>query len=105
MYTLAVKLLKRQAKENPNKSFTNSEGEKITIAEVAAKLDTISKWVCPELRSEDVDLVVRCKKCSYYKKYRMKGAKLKPKIVYACSKDKNPRSPMFFCAAGERNDL
>lgn len=104
-YKLAVKLLKRQAESNPKKTFTSPDGEKVTIADVADKLETVSKWVYPGLSSDDVTLVVRCKKCKFYKKFKKKGDTLKPKIIYACSKDMKPRDPMFFCGEGDPNDL
>jgi hypothetical protein len=100
IYRLAVKLLRKMAKENPGKSFTNSAGEKATIDDVANELDKVSKWLYKDFHTEDIDKVVRCKKCKYYKKYKKKGA-FKAQVFQACSKDMKKRDPMFFCKDGE----
>lgn len=100
VYRLAVKLLRRMAKENPSKSFTNSAGEKATIGDIADDLDKVSKWLYKDFHIEDIDKVVRCQKCKFYKKYRKKGA-FKPQVFQACSKDMKKRDPMFFCKDGE----
>lgn len=100
VYRLAVKLLKKMAKDNPGKSFTNSAGEKATIDDVANELDKVSKWLYRDFYTEDIDKVVRCKKCKHYKKYKKKGA-FKARVFQACSKDMKKRDPMFFCKDGE----
>ena len=100
IYRLAVKLLRKMAKENPGKSFTNSDGEKATIDEVADALDNLSKWLYKDFHTEDITKVVRCKKCKYYKKYKKKG-EFKAQIFQVCSKDMQKRSPMFFCKDGD----
>ena len=103
-YKLAVKLLKRQAKDNPGKTFTSPDGEKMTISDVANKLGMVSKWVYPGLDSDDITCVVRCKKCIYYKKYRNNKG-IKSQTFRACSKGMSRRSEDFFCKDGIRNDL
>lgn len=100
IYRLAVKLLRKMAKENPGKSFTNSAGEKATIDYVANELDKVSKWLYKDFHTEDIDKVVRCKNCKYYKKYKKKGA-IKASVFWACSRDMQKRDPMFFCKDGE----
>lgn len=100
VYRLAVKLLKKAAKENPGKVFVNSAGEKVTIEEIADGLDKISKWLYKDFHTEDIDKVVRCKKCKFYRRYKKKGA-FKAVAFYACSKDMQKRDPMFFCKEGE----
>lgn len=100
IYRLAVKLLRKMAKENPGKSFTNSEGERATIDDVADELDKVSKWLYKDFHTEDIDRVIRCKKCRYYKKYKKKGA-IKASVFWACSRDMQKRDPMFFCKDGE----
>lgn len=100
VYKLAVKLLKKMAKETPGKSFTNSAGEKVTIEEIADALDKVSKWLYKDFHTEDIDKVVRCKKCKFYKKYKKRG-EFKPKAFMACSKDMKRRDSMFFCKDGE----
>lgn len=100
VYRLAVKLLKKMAKENPGKSFINSAGEKATIEEVADALDKVSKWLYKDFHTEDIDKVVRCKRCRFYKKYKKQG-EFKPKVFMACSKDMKRHDSMFFCKDGE----
>ena len=100
IYKLAIKLLKKQAAENPGKTFTNSAGEKVSIKQVAEELNKVTQWMYEELRTEDIEKVVRCKYCKHYKKYKKKGA-LKAVAFYACSKDMKKRDPMFFCKDGD----
>ena len=100
MYKLAVKLLRKLAVKTNNKGFKNSDGEHVTISDVADNLEHIANWMYPELSTEDIAKVVRCKKCRYYKKYKKKGT-LKGAAFYACSKDMQKRDPMFFCKEGE----
>lgn len=101
VYKLAIRVLKKQAKECPSKSFTNSSGETVTIKDIADKMETVVKWIHPELYTDDVACVVRCKKCRFYKTYKKKGA-FKSVPFKACCKDMKKRDPMFFCAEGER---
>lgn len=104
-YQIAIKLLKRQAKDSPSKSFTTSNGEQVTISDVADSLSSVLKWIHPELCSEEITLVTRCKNCKHYKRFKKKGDLLKPRTFYACVKDRQRRSPEFFCKDGEKRDL
>lgn len=103
-YKLAVKLLRRQAESNPKKTFTSLDGEKVTIADVADKLETVSKWVYPELSADDIELVVHCRNCRYYKRFKKKGDLLKARAFFACTKDMSRRDPEFFCKDGDRKE-
>ena len=103
-YKLAVKLLRRQAESNPKKTFTSHDGEKVTIANVADKLETVSKWVYPELSADDIELVVHCRNCRYYKRFKKKGDLLKARTFFACTKDMSRRDPEFFCKDGDRKE-
>lgn len=103
-YKLAVKLLKQQAELNPKKTFTSPDGERVTIADVADKLETVSKWVYPELSADDIELVVHCKNCRYYKRFKKKGDLLKARAFFACTKDMSRRDPEFFCKDGDRKE-
>lgn len=103
-YKLAVKLLRRQAESNPKKTFTSPDGEKVTIADVADKLETVSKWVYPELSVDDIELVVHCRNCRYYKQFKKKGDLLKARAFFACTKDMSHRDPEFFCKDGDRKE-
>lgn len=64
------------------------------------ELSKLKSWAYPDLTTEDMVAVTRCKNCRYYKKYKKKDD-FKPKIVYACSRTKLKRSKEFFCADGE----
>lgn len=99
IYRLAVKLLRNMAKENPGKSFTNSAGEKATIDDIANELDKVSKWLYKDFYTEDIDKVVRCKKCKYYKKYKKKDDRKSPPF-WACRLTKIKRDPEFYCKEG-----
>lgn len=67
---------------------------------VTKELSKLKFWAYPDLTTEDMVAVVRCKDCRYYKKYKKKDT-FKPEVVYACSRTKLKRSKEFFCADGE----
>lgn len=104
VYRLSVKLLRRLAKEYPNKTFTSPEGEKVTINDIANRLEITSKWVYPQLSSDSIELVVHCRNCRYYKQFKKKGDMLKAKSFFACTKDMSRRDPEFFCKDGDRKE-
>lgn len=103
-YKLAVKLLRRQAESNPKKTFTSPDGEKVTIKDVADRLEILAKWVYPELSADDIELVVHCRNCRYYKRFKKKGDLLKARAFFACTKDMSHRDPEFFCKDGDRKE-
>lgn len=100
VYRVTIRILRKIAKENPEKSFSNSLGEKVTVKELADELDKILNWLYKDFSTTDIAKVVYCKNCRYYKKYKRKGA-FKAQIFQACSKDMKKRDPMFFCKDGE----
>lgn len=100
VYRIAIKVLRRQQKENPSKTFTNQQGETATIQDVVSGLEGVVKWIHPELTTKDITKVVRCKKCRHYKTYKKKGA-FKATPFKACSLDMKRRDPMFYCGDGE----
>lgn len=100
IYRLAVKILRRVAKEQPSKTFTNKQGDTVSISQVVDVLDRAWQWMYPELSTDDIAMVVRCKHCKYYKQYRKKND-IKSKPFYACSLTSQKRDPMFFCKEGE----
>lgn len=99
IYKLAVKLLREQAKAKPNRKFKNSSGETVTISEIANELDKVSKWVYSEFTTEDVEKVVRCKNCRYYK--LVEPAKPKHIAYHMCTKYQKKQDSEFFCKDGE----
>lgn len=100
VYKLAVKLLRGLSKQQPEKSFTNSDGETLTIADVANYLNGVSSWMFKDLAAEDIEKVVRCKRCVNYKRFKKKGD-IKSPAFYACKLDMKKRDPMFYCKDGE----
>ena len=94
-YRIAIKTLE----ELPPKSLKSKSGQRVNTHEVAAILRTVLHWCYPELTSQDIQRVVRCKGCKNYHRYKQKNA-IKPQIVYMCSKDKIRRPPEFFCKDG-----
>lgn len=95
---LAVKLLSMQAEKNPAKTFTKN-GKTMSITQVVESLNELRSWLYPDLVTEDVCKVVRCKRCMYYRKFRTKG--MKSQEFMACKLDMKKRDPMFFCKDGE----
>ena len=100
LYQLAVKILRREAQQHPDKIYTNKSGEKASISDVADILDRAHQWMYKDLAVDDLALVVRCECCKYYKKYKKKDD-IKARPFYACSLTKQKRDPKFFCADGD----
>ena len=67
---------------------------------VTEELSKLKSWAYPDLTTEDMVSVTRCKDCRHYKKYKKKDT-FKPEVVYACSRTKLKCSKEFFCADGE----
>lgn len=65
---------------------------------LTAELRKLKGWAYPQLTTEDMVKVTRCKRCQYYKKYKKKGDR-KSLPVWACSIDKVKRDPEFYCAS------
>ena len=99
VFKLAAKLLREQAKTQPNRVFENASGDKITAADVATEIEKLTKWMYPDLSCEDIAKVVRCRNCQHFKKYRKKGA-FKATTFQACEYDKDKRDPEFYCKRG-----
>lgn len=61
----------------------------------------LKSWIYPQLTTDDMQLITRCKYCVYYKKYKKKD---NPKVApfWACSRTKLKRDPDFFCKDGDR---
>lgn len=93
---IAVKVLKELP---PERSFRNAAGQKATPAEVVQSLQKLIKWAYEDLDSDEMELIVHCGKCQYYKKYKKKGA-FKSNVIHMCSLDKIKREPSFFCKLG-----
>ena len=74
-------------------------GDKIDIDSLHKVTKRLYSWCFPELSTENVSIVVKCKECAYYKRYKIKN---NPKSVpfYACSIFKRKTDPDFFCKDG-----
>lgn len=99
-FDISIKLLKQVSKDNPGKSFTNSQGERASLEDVIASLKKLSQWVLPSLDSNELVKVTRCKDCIYFKTYKKKDDP-KARPFQACSSNRSQRDPMFFCKNGE----
>lgn len=85
--------------------ITPSNEEATTLKDLYVELDNLENW-CYKGKFE-VQQVVRCKNCKYYKRYKkkLKDNRYDHKIIAACSKDKIQRHPEFFCANGEEREV
>lgn len=98
----ALKIAVKVLKELPaDRSFKSVSGQKATAAEASQSIQRLIKWAYEDLDSGDMELVVHCKNCQNYKRYKKKGV-FKPEIIKMCSLDKIKRDPEFFCKSGVR---
>lgn len=89
---------RKTAKKTPGVHII-SNGRPLSYMEVADEIERVCQWVYPNLETEDICAVVRCKNCEHYKRFRKKGS-LKLVVKYLCELDKKERSPDFYCADG-----
>lgn len=71
----------------------------IEAAQVMDDLTRLKGWAYPNLTTDDIVRVVRCRRCKHYKKYRLKNDR-KTKPFYACSLTKIKRPEDYFCKDG-----
>ena len=86
-----VTLLKLVAAKSPKNAV---EAEFLT-----KELLHLKGWAYPQLTTEDITQVVRCKNCEHYRKYKKKGNR-KSAPFYACRLNKIKRPADFYCAEG-----
>lgn len=98
-FFICVQLLKEKAKENPGGGITVA-GEKIPYTQAVQEMKRVCEWTYPELSTGDVQRVVHCERCTFYKRYRKKGS-LKKTVKRLCSLNHIERSPDFFCKDGK----
>lgn len=77
------------------KSPKNSKEAELLVKELLR----LKGWAYPQLTTEDIVRVVRCKHCRYYKKYKKKDDR-KALPFYACSLNKVKRPEDFYCGEG-----
>lgn len=99
IYKVAIRCLKQLYKENPNKTFHNPQGESLTLKQVITELSQVAAWMYPELSSDEITKVVRCKNCQNFRTYKQKGA-LKPRPFQACRYNLDQRDPEYYCKNG-----
>lgn len=100
--SLCINLLSREEKEHPGGVFKSAEGA-VPYRDAITELKRVREWLYPELRTGDVQLVVRCKNCTHYKRFKKKGS-IKPVYRYLCELDKVARPEDFFCKNGDKEE-
>lgn len=94
----AAQAYEKRAERNPNGEI-EVFGSRVSYGKAASEIRRVVCFVYPELETGNVQKVVRCKNCKYYKRYKKKG-QVKPTVKFLCSIDKRERSPGFYCADG-----
>lgn len=100
--TVCMKLLYSKERENPGGAFKTPHGD-IPYGEASSELKRVRDWACPGLQTGDIQLIVHCKDCRHYRKYRKRNS-AKPIIKRICEVDGIERSPDFFCKNGDREE-
>lgn len=99
VFTTTIDILKRYDKEHPRAVF-DVDDNTVKVKDIIAALNKLVGWLYKDLTTDNIERVVRCYDCEYYKKYKKKGA-IKGGTFHACSKDKAKRRPDFYCKDGE----
>lgn len=94
----AAQVYEKRAEKNPGGKVVLL-GKSTPYGEAASGIRRFIGWVYPDLKTGDIQKVVRCKDCRYYKRYKKKG-QVKPVVKLLCSLDKRERTPEFYCAEG-----
>lgn len=97
MYLGTIEALKQMPK---NRKITVKD-ESVSVTQLINGLTKMMGWLYKDLTTDDIEKVVRCYDCKYYRKYKKKGS-LKSETFYACYWDKAKRRPDFFCKDGEK---
>lgn len=99
VFTTTIYILKKYDKEHPKAVF-EADGSIVKIKDLVTSLNKLLGWLYKDLTDENIEKIIRCYDCRYYKKYKKKGA-VKGVTFYACSIDKAKRRPDFYCKDGE----
>lgn len=96
-------ICKNLSDKNPTRGINTDEG-RISLIKLSEELDNLRSW-CYKGDIE-VQKVIRCKNCRYYKRYKKSSNKnpYSHEIVAMCSIDKITRKPEFFCSSGEERE-
>lgn len=100
--SLCINLLSREEKEHPGGVLKSAEGA-VPYRDAITELKRVREWLYPELRTGDVQLVVRCKNCAHYKRLKKKHS-IKPVYKYVCELDGLERTGDFFCKNGDKEE-
>lgn len=99
----AAQAYEKRAERNPNGEI-EVFGSRVSYGKAASEIRRVVSFVYPELETGNVQKVVRCKNCKYYKRYRKKNS-YKPEFKCLCELDKKQREPDFFCADGKEKQV
>ena len=100
--SLCINLLSREEKGHPGGVFKSAEGV-VPYRDAITELKRVREWLYPELRTGDVQLVVRCRNCTHYKRLKKKNS-IKPVYKYICELDGAERTEDFFCKNGDKEE-
>lgn len=66
-------------------------------------LQRLRDWCFPELDTSNLEIVIHCKDCEYYKKFHKKVSEdsLTREVTMRCKLDKQERRPIFYCASAK----
>ena len=104
LFDMCNKIIQKELKKNSKASIQTDEGEEYKYTRLSEELNNLNSWC---YKGEiDVQKVVRCKNCKYYKRYKKKTLKnpYEHQTFFACSRDKIRRKPEFYCYNGEEKD-
>ncbi len=103
LFNACSTICKNLSKGHPDRGISTAEG-RMTLKDISSELDNLCNWCYKG--TIDVEKVVRCKDCKYYKKFKRNLEKnpYDHEVVMLCSKTRTPRQPEFFCADGKERD-
>lgn len=101
LYQSVLALLQNIVKKKPEAYITIGNGQLVPLKDLIPKIKRLCDWVYPDLSTDDIVLVTRCKNCRHYRRYKKKRDELKPQISWRCDKDKERKDPGFYCKMGE----
>lgn len=89
--------------KNPGRGINTPDG-RVTFKELSEELKNLCGWCYED--SVDVQKVVRCKNCKYYKQAKIQDEKysFRHKSLHMCTLTKQQYRPEFFCANGKERD-
>lgn len=88
--------------KNPGRGINTSDG-RVTFKELSEELKNLCNWCYKG--SVDVQKIVRCKNCAYYRTAKIQDEKyaFRHKSIHMCTLTKQQYNPDFFCANGKES--